>query len=121
MSQNIRRRSAVSSFSDPLEYDSAIRAADVSTLRLAGGRFEAGLTRADFGSVWMQRFRETAPRLMRIALHPSRSIILFRPLDGTGALRHGGYEVGDETLLFLGAGAIDDRPPADPWVLRRCR
>ena len=55
--------SGVWSFSDPHEYDRAIRAADVAGLRYAGGgRFHADLTRVDLGRVWMQRFRESAPK-----------------------------------------------------------
>ena len=62
--------SGVWSFSDPHEYDRAIRAADVAGLRYAGGgRFHADLTRVDLGRVWMQRFRESAPRLMRVATY----------------------------------------------------
>ena len=114
MPENIRGRSAAWSFSDPLEYDETIRAADVNTLRVSGRKFEADLTRADFGAVWMQRFRETAPRLMRIASHPSRSIILFRTPDGEGSIRHGGHEVGDETLMFFGVGAVDDQTTGGP-------
>jgi hypothetical protein len=101
--------SAVRSFSDPDEYDRAIRAANVASLRRAGGRFHADLARVDLGGVWMQRFRESAPRLMRVAMHSSRSAILFRTPDGTGALQYRGHDVDDETIMFLGAGAVDDQ------------
>lgn len=101
--------------SDPHEYDRAIRAADVAGLRYAGGgRFHADLTRVDLGRVWMQRFRESAPRLMRVATHPSRSIILFRTRDGDGALRQRGYDVDDETIIFFGAAAVDDQTSDGP-------
>ncbi len=107
--------SGVWSFSDPHEYDRAIRAADVAGLRYAGGgRFHADLARVDLGRVWMQRFRESAPRLMRVATHPSRSIILFRTRDGDAALRQRGYDVDDETIIFFGAAAVDDQTSDGP-------
>jgi AraC-like DNA-binding protein len=102
-------RSAVWSFSDPLEYDAAIRAADVNTLSVQGREFRASLSRVNLGTVWMQRFQETSQRVMRVASHASRSIILFRTPGGAGVLRHRGQDVDDDTVMFFGAGAIDDQ------------
>src|SRR5579871_2993241 len=82
------RNSAVRFFSDPDEYDRSIRAGAVSGLRFARGAFQAELTRADFGRAWMQRFKESAARTLRVAVHPSRSGILFRIPGGTSTFRH---------------------------------
>jgi AraC-like DNA-binding protein len=108
------RHSAVRSFSDPDQYDRAIRAADTAGLRLARGGFRAEITRVDLGSVWMQRFQESAPRVMRVAMHPSRSAILFRTPDGAGALRQRGIDVDDDVIMFLGSGAVDSQTSDGP-------
>ncbi len=107
MSPIVSSRSAVWSFSDPFAYEAAIRAADIHILSVRRAEFAADLTRVDVGKVWMQRFRDTAPRLARTSGHSSRSIIVFRAGADRGALRHGGFEVDDHTLLFLGAGSTD--------------
>ncbi|HEY1781559.1 MAG TPA: helix-turn-helix domain-containing protein [Roseiarcus sp.] len=106
--------SAVRSFSDPDEYDRAIRASDVSGLRLAKRGFQSEITRVDLGAVWMQRFQETAPRLLRVAVHPSRSAVLFRTPGGNGGVRHRGKDFGDDVMMFLGSGAVDNQTSDGP-------
>ena len=101
--------SALRSFRDPDEYDGAIRAGSFSGLRLARGEFRAELTRVDLGGVWMQRFRESAARSARVAPHASRSAVLFRTPEEGGVLSHRGNEVDDATLVFFGAGTVDDQ------------
>jgi hypothetical protein len=44
-----------------------------------------------------------APRVMPVAMHPSRSAILFRTPDGAGTLRHRGIDVDDDLIMFLGS------------------
>jgi AraC-like DNA-binding protein len=106
--------SAVRSFSDPDEYDRAVRAGDLAGLRRSRGGFRAELTRVDLGSVWMQRFQENTPCSMRCAAHSSRSVILFRTQEGDTAFRHRGIDFDDDTIMFLGAGVVDSQSSDGP-------
>ncbi|MGE4372011.1 MAG: helix-turn-helix domain-containing protein [Xanthobacter sp.] len=100
-------------FSDPLEYGRFIRWPVFETVQVSGQQFAAALVRMDLGAVWMQNFWETAPRIARIARiapDPSRRAIIFRTWEQSnaqGLLRHGGYEVPGDTVLFLGPGAAE--------------
>ena len=106
--------SAVRSFSDPDDFYGSVRAGDVAGLVLGRGEFRAEITRIDLGSIWMQRFRESAPRTLRSAAHSSRSVILFRTPEGDAAFRHRGIDFDDDMIMFLGAGAVDHQISAGP-------
>ena len=69
--------SQVFDFSDPVEYEAAIRAADVTVVPTARGDFHAELTRVDFHRLWMQRFAENAPVVKYTALDRQRAPIVF--------------------------------------------
>jgi hypothetical protein len=70
--------SAVRIFSEPDEYAAAIRATRAELTVTARGDFVAKLIQIDFQRLWMQRFAETAPRILHSAMTPERACITFR-------------------------------------------
>ena len=71
---------ATSIFNDPYPYQRAIRAADVEAFVTAQGPFHAELTRIDLGRVWMQRARESLPRVLHYTTngtHPTTTSAVF--------------------------------------------
>jgi hypothetical protein len=56
--------------SDPDEYRASIRPATVELSITARGQFAASVTRLDFDRLWLQRGRESLPRIWHVG--PSR-------------------------------------------------
>jgi AraC-like DNA-binding protein len=69
--------SSVLRFSEPYEYQNAVRAAAAELLITSPGLFKAELTRIDLPRLWMQRGRESLPRIAKVANATSRFPILF--------------------------------------------
>jgi AraC-like DNA-binding protein len=69
--------SSVLRFSEPYEYQKAVRAAAADILIASPGQFKAELTRIDLHRLWMQRGRESLPRIAKVANATSRRPILF--------------------------------------------
>jgi AraC-like DNA-binding protein len=69
--------SSVLRFSEPYEYQSAVRAAAADILITSPGVFKAELTRIDLHRLWMQRGHECLPRIAKVANATSRRPILF--------------------------------------------
>jgi AraC-like DNA-binding protein len=97
--------SRVFAFTDPIEYQAAIRAADVTVVPTARGDFRAELTRIDFDRLWMQRFAESAPVVKHTAMHRQRSIIVFLTRRDQPEIHHGGMEVSADDIVAYGSGA----------------
>ena len=55
--------SKVFNFSDPFQYQSSIRAADVELYPTTRGEFRAELTQINLHQLWMQRFDEKLPQV----------------------------------------------------------
>jgi len=97
--------SQVSAFTNPIEYQEAIRAADVTVVPTDRGDFRAELTRVDFHRLWMQRFVESAPVVKFTALHRQRSIIVFLTEPNQPDIHHGGVEVSPDDIAVYRLGA----------------
>jgi len=97
--------SKVSAFTDPIEYQTAIRAADVTVVPTARGDFRAKLTRIDFHRLWMQRFAECAPVIKYSAIHRQRSVIVFLTRSDQPAIHHGDMAVSADDIVAYGSGA----------------
>lgn len=95
------------SFDNPYAYQAAIRAVDVQVLVSQKGAFRAELTRVDFERLWLQRFYENLPRLVRGALNPARLPILFQAEPNRAAMQHCGLDIGRDDLVILGRGSFD--------------
>lgn len=69
--------SSVRKFSDGMQYAHAIRAAQCELTSLDCGQFASTLVRIDLPHLWIQRFSENLPRVIRVALWPARASISF--------------------------------------------
>jgi AraC-like DNA-binding protein len=69
--------SAVREFIDPEMYFSGIRNLQIEGIVTGRGEFRAASMRIDLHRVWMHRFDESLPRIMRVAPSGKRSLILF--------------------------------------------
>lgn len=97
--------SRVFAFTDPIEYQAAIRAANVTVVPTARGVFRAELTRVDFHRLWMQRFAESAPVVKFTAMHRRRSIIVFLAQPDQPEIHHGGMDVSADDIVVYGRAA----------------
>ncbi len=86
--------SKVSVFTDPYQYEAAIRAADVKAVPTVRGKFRAELTRINFQRLWMQRFTESLPVIKYTAMDPRRVPIVFLTGPNQPAIHHEGIDVG---------------------------
>jgi AraC-like DNA-binding protein len=97
--------SIISAFTDPLEYQAFIRAADVKVLVTAPGNYEAELTRVDLHQVWMQRSVEKLPRITFAAVHPDRHPLFFLLDADQRNIHHTGREVSPGTIVAYAPAA----------------
>jgi AraC-like DNA-binding protein len=107
--------SAVKTFNDPYEYQSSIRAGDVTVVVTEPGEFRAELTRIDLRRLWMQRSWTSLPLIAHSTVHKSRSAILF-PTDAEEApYYHSGMEVSQRHIVFYSAGAEHHHRTSTAW------
>jgi hypothetical protein len=93
--------SKVFAFADPFQYTSAIRAADMQIFPTAKGEFRADLTQVTMNELWMQRFNENLPRILKGAIRPARRVFSFLTEDQPEVRNRG-------RLLSLGELCADD-------------
>ncbi|HKI14450.1 MAG TPA: helix-turn-helix domain-containing protein [Roseiarcus sp.] len=96
--------SKVSIFTDPYQYEAAIRAADVKAVPTARGNFRAELTRINFRRLWMQRFTESLPVVKYTAMDPRRAPIVFLTEPNQPAIHHEGIDVSQNDIVIYGSG-----------------
>jgi len=72
--------SGVFLFDDPHPYQVAVRPAQIEVYVTAKGDFRAELTRAQLPRLWLQRGRETLPRIIRSAVSVERPRFSFLPV-----------------------------------------
>ena len=89
-------------FTDPYDFQRAIRAATVEAVVTKPGIYSAELTRTDLHQLWMQRGRMSLPHVARSALHNDRRAVFF-PTQGT--MHHSGMEILLGEIVFLSSGA----------------
>lgn len=71
------------------EYRAAIRNPSVELTVTARGQFNANITRIDLHRLWLQRGKESLPRIWRAEPRPERSIISILTEPGQCAVRNG--------------------------------
>ena len=97
--------SAVVRFNDPYQYETGIRSDKVNVLITSAGLFRAELTRIDLPRLWMQRGRETLPRVTRVAVSKGRSSLLFLAHDCQPSMLCDRTELSpDEIMLYSFGG-----------------
>jgi AraC-like DNA-binding protein len=86
--------SRVATFSDPHEYAMAIRAGEgVQVLPTAKGDFQAELIQIDLRQLWMQRGRESLPRILSGRVKKNRVAIEFPTAMDQSGFRYDGVHV----------------------------
>lgn len=85
--------STVLNLTDPHQYQSAVRGADLQVFITARGTFSAKLTRIDLHHVWMQRGHLSLSAVTRSAMRPQRSSIVFLADADQSPMLNNGNEV----------------------------
>jgi AraC-like DNA-binding protein len=92
--------SAIRTVTDLDEYRVANRRSCVELTVTARGAFTASITRIDLHRLWMQRGRESLPRIRHAEPDSERNIIAFLTQEGQGTVRNGvEFRPGDIALL----------------------
>src|SRR6516165_9533882 len=93
--------SRIFTFTDPHQYQAAIRAAHgVQVCPTAKGDFRSELIQIDLNRLWMQRARESLPRIIFAAVKKDRAAIEF-PIGEPG-FRHHGIDVSSGEIVVDG-------------------
>ena len=95
--------SAVRTFTDPDAYFGGIRNLQVDGVVTRRGKFHAEAIRIDLHRLWMHRFDEKLPRIMRVMPSGARSLILF-PTDPDRAMLANGIEASQKQIVMFGLG-----------------
>ena len=77
-------------FTDPYSYQTNLRGAEIEVLVTRRGNFRAELTQIELPRLWLQRGRETLPRIIRGAVSAKRAAISF----GTAAHQPESHQCG---------------------------
>jgi AraC-like DNA-binding protein len=94
--------SAVRRFTDPEVYFAGIRNLQIEGVVTKRGGFRARSTRIDLHHLWMHRFEETLPRIMRITPSGKRSLILFSTNPNQPLVHVSGIEASHDQIGVFG-------------------
>jgi AraC-like DNA-binding protein len=94
--------SAVRTFTDPDAYFAGIRNLQIEGLVLQRGEFRADSTRIDLHRLWMHRFDEYLPRIMRVTRSGVRSLVMFATAPDQPAMRINGIETSQNQIATFG-------------------
>jgi AraC-like DNA-binding protein len=92
-------------FTDPDSYQATIRGAEVEMFVTTNGKFRAELTQINLHKLWMQRGRETLPRVLHSAVSRQRAPIVFLADAKQTAMQHSGMELSPGAIIVDGLGA----------------
>jgi len=85
--------SAVHTFTDPVEYFTGIRNLQIAGIVPRRGEFRAKSTRIDLHRLWMHRFDENLPRIMKVTPSRTRALIIFPTGAAQLAMQVNGIEI----------------------------
>lgn len=92
------------SFTDPEEYQAAIRAGRLKLVVSSAGKFESQLMCIDLHKLWMQRGRESLSHVTHVQLIQNRRPISFLPDWNAPPFLRGGIELGPGEIQFHSPG-----------------
>jgi len=92
-------------FTDPYEYQAAVRAAELNVFVTSPGDYRAELTRIDLHRLWMQRSRFTLPQIAHSAVTTDRNVIFFLANVHQKPMYHSGRELIAGDIIFNSSGA----------------
>jgi AraC-like DNA-binding protein len=96
--------SAVRQFSDPVEYFTGIRNLQIVGLIERRGEFRARSTRIDLHRLWMHRFDEDLPRIMKVTPSGRRAVVMFATRSDQPAMQVNGIEIPQNQIVKFGLG-----------------
>src|SRR5262249_42065162 len=91
-------------FADPQAFQAAVYPAQIEVFVTAKGDFDAELTRVEFLRLWLQRGRESLPRVIHSTVSAERPPIFFLPTDQASML-HSGINVSFGEIVAVSAGS----------------
>jgi AraC-like DNA-binding protein len=94
--------SAIRTFAEPDMYFAGIRNLQIEGVLTKRGDFRAEATRIDLHRLWMHRFSESLPRIMRITPSGKRCLILFGTDPSPGLMQVGGIETSQGQVAAVG-------------------
>ena len=94
--------SVVRTFTDPDAYFAGIRNLQIEAVVLRRGEFHAEATRIDLHRLWMHRFDESLPRIMRVTPSGMRAGIVFASAPGQQAMQINGIEIARDQIPETG-------------------
>ena len=97
--------SGTANFTDPQAYQAAVRPAQVEILVTTKGQFHAELTRIELPRLWMQRGRESLPRVVHSTVSKERPPIFFLASSDQAATRHSGMDVSFGEIIAVSPGS----------------
>ena len=93
---------AVRTFTDPVEYFAGIRNLQIDGFVVGRGEFCAKSTRIDLHRLWMHRFDEDLPRIMKVTPSGTRAGILFALRRAQPAMQVNGIETSQNQIAKFG-------------------
>src|SRR5580704_8425679 len=96
---------SVRSFVDPEQYQTAIRPAHVEILLTEKGEFHAELERVEFPRLWMQRARESLPRIVHATVTSDRPPLFFLTAPSQAPMRHKGRDLAFGEIVLERSGS----------------
>jgi AraC-like DNA-binding protein len=94
--------SATRTFTDPDVYFSGIRNLQIDGVITTAGAFRAASTRIDLHRLWMHRFDESLPRIIRVTPSGKRSLILFATDPHQPRMQVSGIETKQDQIAMFG-------------------
>jgi AraC-like DNA-binding protein len=96
---------AIQTFTDPDEYQSSIRATDVSVLLTGSGPFRVKLSLMNLHRLWMRSGTSSQPYIMQGAWINERCVVSFLVGDDETPYHHNGLSVPPGSMLINPSGA----------------
>jgi hypothetical protein len=96
--------STIRKFTDPDVYFAGIRNLQIEGLVTKRGDFRAESTRIDLHRLWMHRFDESLPRIMRVTPSGARALLLFATHPDQPPTLANGIETSQDRMAMFGLG-----------------
>jgi AraC-like DNA-binding protein len=90
--------SAVRTFTDPVEYFTGIRNLQIVGIVQRRGEFHAKSTLVDLHRLWMHRFDENLPRIMKVTPSGMRGVVIFATDADQPAMQVNGIEISQNQI-----------------------
>ena len=98
-------QSAIFRSSDPYQHQRSLRAEAAELVVTAPGDFRGEVTRIDVDRLWLQRGRESLPRVVHSAVSKSRNGVFFLADTQQAPTHHAGKEFPPGSMMVYSAGA----------------